>query len=187
MATPKKPGKKKSSEKTAKRVALPRTHFGNPILRKRSKNIPKAWIGTDLLNNLIATMFHTMRAAKGVGLAAPQIGEPLQLAVIGFEGEHVVLINPTILGYGKEQDEMWEGCLSLPGVRGVVPRPSSIVVRYTDAQGITIKREIEGYMARIFQHEIDHLNGTVYVDRITDIKTLIAEDEYMERIVGVGE
>ncbi len=191
----------KKAGKAVKRVALPRTHFGNPILRKRAKNIPQGLIGTVALDNLIETMFHTMRKAQGIGLAAPQIGESLQLAVIGLgrtpsrpdlenqdpEDARIVLINPKIVAYGKKQDEMWEGCLSLPGVRGVVPRPLSITVRYTDENGAKITREVKGLLARVFQHEIDHLNGTVYVDRIADIKTLIAEDEYMNRVVEASK
>lgn len=174
---------KKVSEKKTKRVAVPRTHFGNPILRKRAKSVPRSLVGTIALENLIETMFFTMYHAQGIGLAAPQIGESLQLAVIGIEGEEIVIMNPKILAYGTKKDNIWEGCLSLPGVRGVVPRPTSIVAQYMDEQGETIKWKVEGFLARVFQHEIDHLNGTVYVDRMEDMKTLFAEDEYMERVV----
>jgi peptide deformylase len=172
---------------TNTKKVLPRTHFGNPVLRKRAKNVPRSEIGTPAFNNLIKTMFRTMHHAKGIGLAAPQIDKSMQLAVIELEGEKIIVINPKILAYGKKSDEIWEGCLSLPGVRGVVPRPTSIVVEYTDEYGKRLTFEVEGLLARVFQHEIDHLNGTVYVDRIADIKTLIAEDEYMNRIVKAGK
>ena len=133
---------------------------------------------TPALNALIADMFDTMEAANGAGLAAPQIGENLQLVIFGFAHNvrypdappvpRTVLINPVIDVLGSDEVEGWEGCLSVPGLRGVVPRFARI--RYTgfDATGAPIEREAEGFHARVVQHECDHLSGMLYPMRVRD-------------------
>ena len=133
---------------------------------------------TPALHALISDMFETMAAAKGAGLAAPQIGVDLQLVIFGFTRNErypeappvpaTVLINPLITPLGDEQVEGWEGCLSVPGLRGVVARLARI--RYTgfDARGTPIEREAEGFHARVVQHECDHLIGRLYPTRMTD-------------------
>ena len=147
------------------RVAQPVTAFDTPELRA-----------------LIADMFDTMAAANGAGLAAPQIGVDLQLVIFGFERNQrypdapavpkTVLINPVITPLDDAVEEGWEGCLSVPGLRGVVPRFSRI--RYTgmDAEGRPIDREAEGFHARVVQHECDHLIGRLYPTRMTDLTKL---------------
>src|SRR5262249_8952096 len=127
---------------------------------------------------LVADMFETMHSAGGVGLAAPQIGVDLQLVIFGFEHSErypdappvprTILLNPTITPLAPEKEDGWEGCLSVPGMRGVVPRFRSI--RYTgfDPSGKPIDREAEGFHARVVQHEFDHLLGRLYPSRIED-------------------
>lgn len=135
--------------------------------------------GTPELHALIADMQDTMREANGAGLAAPQIGVDLQLVIFGTDAPNprypdapvvprTVLVNPVITPLSHEEEEDWEGCLSVPGLRGVVPRWRRI--RYTgfDEKGRPIEREVEGFHARVVQHEVDHLLGKLYPMRVRD-------------------
>ena len=143
---------------------------------------PVTEFDTPELNALIADMFETMAHANGAGLAAPQIGVDLQLVIYGFDRNDrypdapavpkTVLINPTITPLSDAIEEGWEGCLSVPGLRGVVPRYAHI--RYTgfDADGKPIEREAEGFHARVVQHECDHLIGRLYPTRMPDLTKL---------------
>lgn len=143
------------------RVAAPVTEFGTPELRE-----------------LIADMFDTMRAAGGVGLAAPQIGVDLQLVIFGFERSErypdapavpfTILLNPVITPLSADEEEGWEGCLSVPGLRGSVPRWTSIRYQGMDPEGEVIDRVADGFHARVVQHECDHLIGRLYPSRIRD-------------------
>jgi peptide deformylase len=134
---------------------------------------------TDEIHTLVSDMFDTMRAANGAGLAAPQIGVDLQLVIFGTDEPNprypdaplvprTVLLNPAIAPIGDEEEEGWEGCLSVPGLRAVVPRFSRI--RYTgfDQYGDPIERTVEGFHARVVQHECDHLIGKLYPMRVRD-------------------
>ena len=139
---------------------------------------PVEAFGTPALRALIDDLFETMHSVKGAGLAAPQVGVDLQLVIFGFGHNQrypdappvpeTVLINPTITPLGDAEEEGWEGCLSVPGLRGVVPRLARI--RYTgfDADGMPIDREAEGFHARVVQHECDHLIGRLYPMRVRD-------------------
>ena len=139
---------------------------------------PVAAFDTPELHALVADLFETMHAANGAGLAAPQIGVDLAVVIFGFRHNQrypdappvpeTVLINPEITPLGDAEEEDWEGCLSVPGLRGVVPRFARI--RYTgfDAAGAPIEREAEGFHARVVQHECDHLIGTLYPMRVRD-------------------
>jgi len=130
------------------------------------------------LDSLIEDMFDTMEAADGAGLAAPQIGIGLRIAIFGFDNNprypdentvpKTILINPKITPLSDEKEEAWEGCLSVPGMRGIVSRHRHI--RYTgfDASGTAIDVEAEGFHARVVQHECDHLDGIIYTQRLTD-------------------
>ena len=134
------------------------------------------------LHALIADMFDTMEAANGAGLAAPQIGENLQLVIFGVTKNlrypdaapvpHTVLINPVIEQLGDAEEEGWEGCLSVPGLRGVVPRFARIRYRGLDPVGRVIEREADGFHARVVQHEVDHLIGRLYPTRMRDLTRL---------------
>ena len=140
---------------------------------------PVREFGTSELQALVADMLDTMAAADGAGLAAPQIGVDLQLVVFGFEHNArypeapevplTVLINPLIEPLGDELVDGWEGCLSVPGLRGVVPRHARICYRGVDAHGRAIEREVEDFHARVVQHECDHLVGRLYPTRMTDL------------------
>jgi len=140
--------------------------------------VDKAMLGSAELDALIADMFETMEAADGVGLAAPQIGVDLQLVVFGFDSSErypdadavprTVLLNPVITPLSRDMEEGWEGCLSVPGLRGAVSRYSLIRYEGMDPQGAPIKRTAEGFHARVVQHECDHLIGRLYPSRITD-------------------
>lgn len=171
---------------------LARTYFGNPLLRQKSRPVPLAEITKPTFQKLIQKMFFTMRAVGGVGLAAPQVGLPFQLAVIKIGRTptrkdlsalpRTVIINPKIERRSKGMTDGWEGCLSLRSVRGLVPRNKEITVSYYDEHAKRQRRKVTGFEARVFQHEIDHLNGTLYVDRMPDMKSLMTLDEYTKRI-----
>jgi peptide deformylase len=154
--------------------------MGDPRLLRVAQ--PVTAFGTPELLALVDDLQDTMVAAQGAGLAAPQIGVDLQVVLFGFERSdrypdappvpRTVLINPVITPLSDAQDEGWEGCLSVPGLRGVVPRWSHI--RYTgfDEQGRPIEREAEGFHARVVQHECDHLIGRLYPTRMRDLTRL---------------
>jgi peptide deformylase len=138
---------------------------------------------TPELHALVQDLFDTMRAANGAGLAAPQIGVDLQLVIFGFSATNqrypdappvpqTVLCNPVIEPLSGAQEGGWEGCLSVPGLRGVVPRFARIRYRGFDAQGRPIEREAEGFHARVVQHECDHLIGRLYPTRMRDLRQL---------------
>ena len=143
---------------------------------------PVRTFDTPELHALIQDLHDTMAHARGAGLAAPQIGEDLQVVIFGFERNPrypqapavpaTVLINPVITPLGDEEEEGWEGCLSVPGLRGVVPRWQRIAYRGFDAHGRPIEREAEGFHARVVQHECDHLVGRLYPTRMRDLTRL---------------
>jgi peptide deformylase len=150
--------------------------MGDPRLLRVARPVER--FGTPELRELVADMFETMHAVNGAGLAAPQIGVDLALVIFGMRKNErypeappvpeTVLLNPRIEAIGQTEEEDWEGCLSVPGMRGVVPRFARI--RYTgfDLEGQPIEREAEGFHARVVQHECDHLLGKLYPMRIRD-------------------
>ncbi|HEX7638824.1 MAG TPA: peptide deformylase [Burkholderiaceae bacterium] len=151
--------------------------MGDPRLLRIAQ--PVDHFDTPELHALVADMFETMAAARGAGLAAPQIGVDLQLVIFGFDRNdrypdapvvpRTVLLNPVITPLGEEEAEGWEGCLSVPGLRGVVPRWTRIRYTGVDPQGRPIDREAEGFHARVVQHEVDHLVGRLYPTRMRDL------------------
>jgi len=150
--------------------------MGDPRLLQASA--PVTQFQTPELSALIRDMEDTMRAERGSGLAAVQIGVPLRVVLFGYGFNPrfpacdpvpmTVLINPQIEPIGSERESAWEGCLSVPGMRGLVPRHAHIVYRGFDAEGKTIEREASGYHARVVQHECDHLDGILYPSRIEE-------------------
>jgi peptide deformylase len=154
--------------------------MGDPRLLQISQ--PVRDVQSPELRNLVDDMFETMQAASGAGLAAPQIGVPLRLVIFGYADPQMrnarypdadpvprtILINPVIEALSDEQVEDWEGCLSVPGLRGIVPRYSRIRYRGTDLQGNAIDRSVDGFHARVVQHEVDHLDGILYPMRVKD-------------------
>jgi peptide deformylase len=143
---------------------------------------PVAAMGTPELRALVQDLFDTMAAANGAGLAAPQIGVDLQVVIFGFDSNQrypdapavplTVLVNPCIEALDDEMEAGWEGCLSVPGLRGQVPRHARIRYRGFNAEGEPIDRIAEGFHARVVQHECDHLVGRLYLTRMTDLSTL---------------
>jgi peptide deformylase len=150
--------------------------MGDPRLLRVAT--PVQQFDTPALHELVADLFETMVAANGAGLAAPQIGVDLAVVIFGFERNErypeapavprTVLVNPHIEPLGTDEEEDWEGCLSVPGMRGVVPRWSRIRYRGFDVFGQPIEREAAGFHARVVQHECDHLAGTLYPMKIRD-------------------
>ena len=154
--------------------------MGDPRLLAIARPVER--FATPELRELVADMFETMHAANGAGLAAPQIGVDLQVVIFGFDHNErypdapavpqTVLINPMITPLSDEMEEAWEGCLSVPGLRGVVPRFKRIRYTGVDAEGRPIDREADGFHARVVQHECDHLIGRLYPTRMRDLTQL---------------
>jgi peptide deformylase len=150
--------------------------MGDPRLLRQAE--PVIEFGTQELATLVADMFDTMRAVNGAGLAAPQIGVNLQVVIYGFQENQrypdapavpeTVLINPVLQPLSDEVEDGWEGCLSVPGLRGVVPRWSRLHYEGVDQDGQRISRDVDGFHARVVQHECDHLIGILYPMRIED-------------------
>jgi len=151
--------------------------MGHPILRQKAKTLTNSEILSDDIKRLIEDMKETMAEYHGIGLAAPQVHQSVQLALIGFSDENDrypeedpipihVLINPVITVLDPAEQCYWEGCLSVPGLRGLVCRPQKVKIDYLNENAEKKTIEAEGFLATVIQHELDHLNGTLYVDRI---------------------
>ena len=162
--------------------------MGHPHLREVAAPVPEEMIGSAEMEQLLEDMHDTLEDYGGIGLAAPQIDVPLRLAIIEIPagptryGDLEALpltafINPTVEVLNPASAGNWEGCLSVPGLRGWVERPQHIRVTYTDIDGNARELELQGFPATVFQHEFDHLDGTLYIDRITDSTTLVFEEE----------
>ena len=158
--------------------------LGNPILRKVAAPIDPREIKSSEIQRLIDDMLEAMYDEPGIGLAAPQVSRSIQLVVMGCKGEggfpETVLINPSIVYYGPEQVENWEGCLSVDGLRGKVIRPSLVRVKGLDRKGKALDFEATELYAVCIQHELDHLIGKVFLDRMTDMSTLTQLDEFSQ-------
>ena len=164
--------------------------MGHPVLRARARALEPAEIRSAAIQQLIDDMFETMHEYQGIGLAAPQVHESLRLFVAGFppskRGDdddtepvpEMVLINPEIRADGTEMVEDWEGCLSIPDIRGRVPRAPRITVRAYDRQGKPIEVRASGFTARVIQHETDHLDGVLFFDRMKSFESLTFLDEF---------
>jgi peptide deformylase len=165
--------------------------LGDPLLRAEAQvveNIQDQRIQT-LVDDLIATVKH----ANGVGIAAPQVAKRDRLFIVASrpnprypsapEMAPTAMVNPKILAHSNEVVEGWEGCLSIPGIRGLVPRSQAIEVEYTDRHGKLQKQELTDFVARIFQHEYDHLDGIVFLDRLESMQEIVTEQEYQKRII----
>lgn len=164
--------------------------LGHPVLRLVAQPIksPAAAAHDGPLQQLIAQMLDTMRAANGVGIAAPQLGHALRVLVVASRPNlryphapsmaPVVMINPRLVATSDDMELGWEGCLSVPGVRGRVPRHRAVEVEYCDRYGQPQRQVWEGFVARIFQHEADHLEGKVFLDRVQAETDVISEEAY---------
>ena len=163
-------------------TVLPIAKLGNPVLRKIAAPVDPREIRTKEFQQLIDDMFATMLEEPGIGLAAPQVSRSIQLVVMGCEGEGgfptTTLINPTIVYYGPQQVENWEGCLSVDGLRGKVTRPSVVRVQALDRDGKPVDIEADGLYSVCIQHEMDHLIGKVFLDRMNDMSSLTQLTEF---------
>src|SRR5688572_16224284 len=156
----------------------PVLRMGDPRLLRVSRRVEK--LDTPELHALIADMRDTMQALNGAGLAAPQIGVDLQVVIFGVDENprypnaepvpHTVLVNPELEPLGEEMEEGWEGCLSVPGMRGLVPRYKHLRYRGVDERGLALDRSVSDFHARVVQHEVDHLLGILYPMRIEDLR-----------------
>jgi peptide deformylase len=165
--------------------------LGNPILRGSSRPIPDAQ--DHQLQWLIDDLIQTTQNANGVGIAAPQVARSERLFIVASRPnprypnaptmEPTAMLNPRILAHSDEVEKGWEGCLSVPGIRGLVPRYREIEAEYLDRRGQLHRQVLTDFVARIFQHELDHLDGLVFLDRVESNRDLMSEKEYQERII----
>ncbi len=170
------------------------TELGNRILREETQIVdnPK----DKHIQTLIDDMMLTMKEANGVGIAAPQVSSRHKVFIMHSnsnprypdapEMEPIAIINPEITSVSDEIEIDWEGCLSIPGLRGLVPRHKSIEVNYINRKGKEVKEVFEDFPARIFQHEYDHLNGVLFLDRIESVDYLFTEKEYIKLVEEIN-
>ncbi len=165
------------------------SQLGHPILRKKAKTVKN--VSDPATQALIDNMICTCQDVDGVGIAAPQVYHSLRLFIIASKPsprypdapdmEPTAIINPTIFSASDKKEKGWEGCLSIPGIRGLVPRHTSVIVTFIDRNGIKATRKFDDFIARVFQHEYDHINGLVFLDH-TNSGDIITEKEY-QRII----
>ncbi len=164
--------------------------MGHPTLRQIASQVDPAYIGSDEFNRLLSDMEDTLHDYGGVGLAAPQIDVDLRIAIVEIPGgasrygdlepmPMTAFINPTVEILNPAAAGNWEGCLSVPGLRGWVERPQHIRVNYLDVAAQPQVLELQGFIATVFQHEFDHLDGRLYVDHIEDMSKLVFEEELL--------
>jgi peptide deformylase len=164
------------------------SEIGSPILRQRSDAIVS--LADPQIDDLIVDLIATAHAANGVGIAAPQVASSMRLFIVASRPspryphaptmEPTAMINPQIVDRSGELVSGWEGCLSVPGMRGLVLRDRAIEVEYLTKHGELIRQELTGFVARIFQHELDHLDGILFPDRVSTPTDLITEAEYLK-------
>jgi len=158
--------------------------MGHPVLRERARPLDKSAFRDPLFQKLVDDMIDTMHEYHGVGLAAPQVHEGLRLFVALVDGEPdsksdaVAIINPEIIPNSAETQEDWEGCLSIPDLRGMVPRFTDVTVAALDRNGKAVELRLKQFAARVVQHETDHLDGVLFLDRMTSLQSLTYLDEY---------
>lgn len=173
-------------------AVLPISRMGSEILKRRAQDVPA---DDPAIPALVNDMIETMMAARGVGLAAPQVGVPKRIVVFfvpaarngNDEVPLTVMINPVIEPLTRAQDEQYEACLSVPGLTGKVPRYRKIRYSYQDLSGRRIEREAVDFHARVVQHECDHLDGVLYPQRMTDMRTLAFADVLQAEAIAKGE
>ena len=167
--------------------------MGHPTLRRRAKSLQKKDLTKARFKNLLSDMVDTLRDYGGVGLAAPQIDERLRVVIIEIRDTNLrygvqklfpltVFVNPEIELIDSQTAGFWEGCLSIPGMRGYVERPQNISVSFIDELGDLRTLDLHGFPATVLQHELDHLNGVLYVDRMKDLRSLSFEDEWTRHL-----
>jgi len=165
-------------------MALEIIKLGHPVLRKQTQEVSRETLQTAKCQSLIDHMIKAMREGRGVGLAAPQVGESLQLCIVESSKDDqetdtpIVLVNPKIVFRSAEKQQGWEGCLSVDNLRGMVKRACEIRVDALDRNGCTMNFAAQDFRAVVLQHEIDHLAGILYLDRMENMSTLTQLDEW---------
>jgi peptide deformylase len=162
--------------------------LGAEVLRQKAEAV--ADVRAAEVRQIIADMQATLAGTQGVGIAAPQISESKRIMIVASrptpryphapQMEPTVMINPEFEALSDHKEKDWEGCLSIPGIRALVPRYREILIRYTDQQGEWVELRLDGFVARIFQHEYDHLEGRVYLDSVEDNRDIVSESEYFK-------
>lgn len=162
--------------------------LGATVLRLQAQAVTD--FRDDEIQQIIKTLQDTLATTQGVGIAAPQISISKRIIIIASRPtsrypsaplmEPTVMINPAFQALSDTMEKDWEGCLSIPGIRALVPRYKEILIKYTNHQGVLVKAKLEGFVARVFQHEFDHLEGKVYLDRVEDNRDIFAESEYFK-------
>lgn len=162
--------------------------LGSKVLRQQADAVDNVR-GMET-RRIIEAMRSTLSTTQGVGLAAPQISISKRIIIIASRStpryphapsmEPAVLINPSYQALTEAKEKDWEGCLSIPGIRALVPRYKEIMIRYTDEEGHKTESKLDGFVARVFQHEIDHLDGIVYLDRVENNRDIVSESEYLK-------
>lgn len=169
--------------------------LGHPVLRQRASEIED--LQSEELQSFIDDLVETCKDSNGVGIAAPQVYESKRIFIIHSrpnprypnapELGPIALINPEIVSYSDEKEKDWEGCLSIPGIRGLVPRHKWVNVKYMTRKGEEVENEFSDFVARIFQHELDHLDGIVFLDRMESSNEIITEKEYGKLMTKIME
>jgi peptide deformylase len=166
--------------------------MGHPVLRTRTYEVAPTTVRTPAFQKLIDDMLETMYEYEGIGLAGPQVHESVRLFVAGIEGSGdnlkvMPFINPVIEVIGTETAEDWEGCLSIPDIRGKVPRARDVIIRALDRRGKPFEMTLKNYPARVVQHETDHLDGVLFLDRMTSFETLTFLEEFQRYQTNHGD
>jgi peptide deformylase len=164
--------------------------LGAKVLRQTAETVED--VHAVEIRQIIDAMQSTLASTQGVGIAAPQISESKRIIIVASrptaryphapQMAPTVMINPSFQTLSENKEKDWESCLSIPGIRALVPRYTKIMIQYTDQQGVVIELKLDGFVARIFQHEVDHLEGRVYLDSVEDNRDIIAENEYLKLI-----
>lgn len=162
--------------------------LGAKILRQKAEPVDD--VNSVETRQIVEAMQSTLAATQGVGLAAPQINESKRIVIVASRPtlryphaplmEPTLMFNPSFQALSEDKEKDWEGCLSIPGIRALVPRYKDIMVHYADQQGQLKELKLEGFIARVFQHEVDHLDGKVYLDRVENNRDIFAESEYFK-------
>jgi peptide deformylase len=168
--------------------------LGNPVLRQSAQPIDNPL--NPALQVLIDELQKIMIQSAGVGIAAPQVGISQRLIIVASRPTlryptapkmpPTAMLNPQLVAHTQDTEKSWEGCLSVPGIRGLVPRFTTVTVAYLDRTGQPQQQILEGFVARVFQHEYDHLHGIVFIDHVEHTTELMSEQEYLRQIVGTG-
>ncbi len=162
--------------------------LGAPVLRQRADKITDVF--SEETQEIINTLKDTLASTLGVGIAAPQVSISKRIIIVASRPstryphaplmEPTIMINPSFVALSSDKEKDWEGCLSIPGIRALIPRYIHIEINYTDIDAQPVNMQLNGFIARVFQHEFDHLDGTVYLDRVENNKDIFAESEYFK-------